>query len=92
MLAIARALMGNGQPLMLDEPFEGLAPTIVETLWKVIKELKKDTTILLVEQNAEVALSLGERAYVINNGIIEYEGSTRDLIENNDLRISLLGV
>lgn len=92
MLAIARALMGNGQLLMLDEPFEGLAPTIVETLWKVIKGLKKDTTILLVEQNAEVALSLGERAYVINNGIIEYEGSTRELIEDDDLRISLLGV
>jgi branched-chain amino acid transport system ATP-binding protein len=92
MLAIARALMGNGQLLMLDEPFEGLAPTIVETLWKIIEELKKDTTILLVEQNAEVALSLGERAYVVNNGMIEYEGSTRDLIENDDLRISLLGV
>lgn len=73
-------------------PFEGLAPTIVETLWKVIEELKKDTTILLVEQNAEVALSLGEKAYVINNGMIEYEGSTRELMENDDLRISLLGV
>jgi branched-chain amino acid transport system ATP-binding protein len=84
--------MGNGQLLMLDEPFEGLAPTIVEALWKVIRELKKDTTILLVEQNADVALSLGERAYVINNGIIEYEGLTRELIENDDLRISLLGV
>lgn len=92
MLSIARALMGNGQLLMLDEPFEGLAPTIVEALWKVISELKKDTTILLVEQNADVALSLGERAYVINNGIIEYEGLTRELIENDDLRISLLGV
>lgn len=92
MLAIARALMGNGQPLMLDEPFEGLAPAIVDNLWKVIGELKKDTTILLVEQNAEVALSLGERAYVINNGIIQYEGSTRELIEDNDLRVSLLGV
>jgi branched-chain amino acid transport system ATP-binding protein len=64
----------------------------VETLWKVIEELKKDTTILLVEQNAEVALSLGERAYVINNGMIEYEGPTRELMENDDLRISLLGV
>jgi ABC-type branched-subunit amino acid transport system ATPase component/ABC-type branched-subunit amino acid transport system permease subunit len=92
MLAIARALMGNGQLLMLDEPFEGLAPTIVESLWKVINELKRDTTILLVEQNAEVALSLGERAYVINNGMIEYDGSTRELTENDALRIGLLGV
>ena len=50
MVAIARALMGNGKVLMLDEPFEGLAPTIVEGLWKVIRELKKEMTIVLVEQ------------------------------------------
>jgi branched-chain amino acid transport system ATP-binding protein len=92
MLAIARALMGNGEPLMLDEPFEGLAPTIVKTLWEVIEALKRDTTILLVEQNADVALSLAERAYVINNGIIEYEGPAGELMEDDDLRVSLLGV
>jgi len=79
MLAIARALMGNGSLLMLDEPFEGLAPTIVESLWKAINELKKEMTILLVEQNADVALSLGDRAYVINNGMIEWEGSASEL-------------
>jgi ABC-type branched-subunit amino acid transport system ATPase component/ABC-type branched-subunit amino acid transport system permease subunit len=92
MLAIARALMGNGRLLMLDEPFEGLAPTIVQSLWKVINELKNETTILLVEQNAEVALSLGQRAYVVNNGVIEYDGTTIELIEDQDLRIGLLGV
>jgi branched-chain amino acid transport system ATP-binding protein len=92
MLAIARALMGNGQLLLFDEPFEGLAPTIVESLWKAIYELKKEITMLLVEQNADVALSLGDRAYVINNGVMEYEGSARELIENDRLRVSLLGV
>ncbi len=92
MLAIARALMGNGEPLLLDEPFEGLAPTIVEMLWDVIAELKKRTTILLVEQNAEVALSLAERAYVINNGLIEFDGPAQQLTEDNELRIRLLGV
>jgi len=59
MLAIARALMGNGQLLMLDEPFEGLAPTIVQDLWMIINQLRRETTILVVEQNADVALSLG---------------------------------
>ncbi|MFB3816660.1 MAG: ATP-binding cassette domain-containing protein [Candidatus Methylomirabilales bacterium] len=92
MLAIARALMANGQLLMLDEPFEGLAPAIVESLWKVISELKREITMLLVEQNADVALSLGDRAYVINNGLIEYDGTARELVENHELHVKLLGV
>jgi ABC-type branched-subunit amino acid transport system ATPase component/ABC-type branched-subunit amino acid transport system permease subunit len=92
MLAIARALMGNGHLLMLDEPFEGLAPTVVESLWKVISELKKEITILLVEQNADVALSLGDRAYVLNNGVVEFEGPAEALSENKELRVQLLGV
>jgi len=92
MLAIARALMQNGQLLMLDEPFEGLAPTIVEGLWKVINQLKKEMTILLVEQNADLALSLGDRVYVVNNGKIDFEGSAQALIEDHELRVKLLGV
>lgn len=92
MLAIGRALMGNGKLLMLDEPFEGLAPTIVEGLWKVINDLKKEITMLLVEQNADLALSLGDRAYVINNGTIEFEGPAQALIDDHDLRVKLLGV
>jgi ABC-type branched-subunit amino acid transport system ATPase component/ABC-type branched-subunit amino acid transport system permease subunit len=92
MLAIGRALMGNGKLLMLDEPFEGLAPAIVEGLWKVINDLKNEITMLLVEQNADLALALGDRAYVINNGKIEYEGAARALIDNHELRVKLLGV
>ena len=92
MLAISRALMGNGKLLMLDEPFEGLAPTIIETLWKVINDLKQEMTMLLVEQNADLALSLGDRAYVINNGKIEYEGAAQALIDTHELRVKLLGV
>jgi branched-chain amino acid transport system ATP-binding protein len=92
MLAIGRALMGNGKLLMLDEPFEGLAPTIVEGLWKVINNLKKEITMLLVEQNADLALSLGDRAYVINNGKIEFEGAAQTLIDDHELRVKLLGV
>jgi len=92
MLAIARALMGNGKLLMLDEPFEGLAPAIVEGLWRVINDLKKEITMLLVEQNADLALSLGDRAYVINNGSIEFEGTAQTLIDNHELRVKLLGV
>jgi branched-chain amino acid transport system ATP-binding protein len=92
MLAIARALMGNGKLLMLDEPFEGLAPTIVEGLWKVINDLKKEITMLLVEQNADLALALGDRAYVINNGKIDFEGAAQALIDDHELRVKLLGV
>jgi ABC-type branched-subunit amino acid transport system ATPase component len=93
MLAIARALMSNGKLLMLDEPFEGLAPTIVEGLWKVINELKKEMmTILLVEQNADLALSLGDRVYVVNNGQIEFEGAAQTIIDDHALRQKLLGV
>jgi ABC-type branched-subunit amino acid transport system ATPase component/ABC-type branched-subunit amino acid transport system permease subunit len=92
MLAIARALMSNGQLLMLDEPFEGLAPTVVEGLWKVINELKKEMTTLLVEQNADLALSLGDRVYVVNNGQIEFEGAAQAIIDDHELRQKLLGV
>jgi ABC-type branched-subunit amino acid transport system ATPase component len=92
MLAVARALMGNGRILLLDEPFEGLAPSIVDTLRDVILQLREEMTILLVEQSAEIALSLGERAYVLNNGVIEFEGTVRQLAEDRDLRVKLLGV
>ncbi len=92
LLAIARALMGNVELLLLDEPFEGLAPTIVETVWNVLHALKGQTTLLLVEQNADLALALAERAYVINNGSIAWSGDAATLRGQDDLRLRLLGV
>ena len=92
MLAIARALMGNPQVLMLDEPFEGLAPAIVEGIWKVIQHIKNETTILIVEQNADLALAIADRAYVLNNGVMIYSGAARELMADRELRVRLLGV
>ena len=92
MLAIARALMGNVELLLLDEPFEGLAPTIVEAVWNVLRALKGETTLLLVEQSADLALALAERAYVINNGVIAWSGDAATLRGEHDLRRRLLGV
>jgi ABC-type branched-subunit amino acid transport system ATPase component/ABC-type branched-subunit amino acid transport system permease subunit len=92
MLAIARTLMGNVEILLLDEPFEGLAPSVVDSVRKTIEEIRGETTILLVEQNASLALSLANRAYVLNNGMIEYAGSAGDLLRDPALRIRLLSV
>ena len=92
LLAIARALMGNVDALLLDEPFEGLAPAIVEVVWNVLREIKGGTTILLVEQNADLALALADRAYVISNGSIVWSGAARALHADEELRLRLLGV
>ncbi|PYN61278.1 MAG: hypothetical protein DMD92_05030 [Candidatus Rokuibacteriota bacterium] len=92
LLAIARALMGNVDALLLDEPFEGLAPAIVEVVWNVLREIKGETTILLVEQNADLALALSDRAYVISNGSIVWSGAARALHADEELRLRLLGV
>ncbi|HSC72338.1 MAG TPA: branched-chain amino acid ABC transporter ATP-binding protein/permease, partial [Candidatus Methylomirabilis sp.] len=92
MLAIARALMGNPRLLLLDEPFEGLAPAVVEGVWRALAEIRGTMTLLLVEQNADLALALGDRAYVINNGQIEHSGPSHALMHDHDLRKKLLGV
>jgi ABC-type branched-subunit amino acid transport system ATPase component/ABC-type branched-subunit amino acid transport system permease subunit len=92
LLAIARALMGNVDALLLDEPFEGPAPAIVEVVWNVLREIKGETTILLVEQNADLALALADRAYVISNGSIVWSGAARALHADEGLRLRLLGV
>jgi branched-chain amino acid transport system ATP-binding protein len=92
LLAIARALMGNVDLLLLDEPFEGLAPAIVEVVWNVLHAVKGETTILLVEQNADLALALSDRAYVINNGSMAWSGEAHALHADQELRLRLLGV
>lgn len=93
MLAIARALMGNPELLLLDEPTEGLAPLIVEAVAWIIQELTREgITILLVEQNAEVALSLTDTVYVLGKGEITFQGTAELLKENENLKKKYLGV
>jgi len=87
MLAIARALMGNPALLLLDEPMEGLAPLLVRALEERILTLKTTgLTVLLAEQNVGAALRLSDRGYVIDDGRIRYEGSVKNLQENDDVR------
>jgi branched-chain amino acid transport system ATP-binding protein len=87
MLTIARALMTNPALLLLDEPTEGLAPLIVRTLEEQIAQLKAaGLTVLLAEQNLEVALRLSDRGYVIDNGVIRFHGSIDELRDNAEVR------
>ena len=92
MLAIARALVGNPTLLLLDEPCEGLAPVIVEELGRIIAGIKSDIPVLLSEQNAFFALSIADRGYVIDKGVIRYEGSRQDLITNTEVQFRYLSV
>jgi branched-chain amino acid transport system ATP-binding protein len=92
MLAVARAIMSRGQVMLLDEPSMGLAPVLVEEIFDVLKELNKTgTTILLVEQNANMALHLAHRGYVLETGRIVISGSGFDLLENEQVRKAYLG-
>lgn len=87
MLTIARALMTNPSLLLLDEPTEGLAPIIVNTLEEQIAKFKAaGLTVLLAEQNLDVALRLSDRGYVIDNGVIRYHGTISDLRDNDEVR------
>jgi branched-chain amino acid transport system ATP-binding protein len=87
MLAIARALMGNPELLLLDEPTEGLAPMLVLALEEQIKKLRETgLTVLLAEQNVRSALRLGDRGYIIDNGQIRYQGSIEELREDEEVR------
>ena len=92
MVAIARALLARPKLLMLDEPSLGLAPQVVQTIFQVIREINKTgTTILLVEQNAAMALKVAHRAYVIEVGSIEMEGPAADLASSDEVRKAYLG-
>jgi branched-chain amino acid transport system ATP-binding protein len=92
MLAMARALMGRPDMLLLDEPSMGLAPIMVEKIFEVIKQLHREgMTILLVEQNAHIALQLANRAYVMDSGLIEFKGMACELIKDTRIRETYLG-
>jgi branched-chain amino acid transport system ATP-binding protein len=87
MLAIARGLMGNPEILFLDEPTEGLAPVMVQTLEGQIMKLRQSgLTVLLAEQNVRSTLKLSDRGYIIDNGAIRYHGSIEELKENEEIR------
>lgn len=92
MLAIARALLAKPKLLMLDEPSLGLAPQIVQTIFQVIREINREgTTILLVEQNASMALQVAHRAYVIEVGEILMDGPAAELAASDEVRKAYLG-
>jgi branched-chain amino acid transport system ATP-binding protein len=92
MLAIARALVARPKLLMLDEPSLGLAPQLVRTIFQVIREINRaGTTILLVEQNANMALQVANRAYVIEVGKIRMEGPAAELAASDEVRKAYLG-
>ena len=92
MLAMGRALMSKPKLLMLDEPSMGLAPILVEQIFQIIRDLHKaGTTILLVEQNAQMALSVASRAYVLETGKITLSGTGDELIHSDEVRKAYLG-
>ena len=92
MLAMGRALMSKPKLLMLDEPSMGLAPILVEQIFDIIKELHDaGTTILLVEQNAQMALSIADRAYVLGTGSITMSGAAADVLADDRVRAAYLG-
>ena len=92
MLAMGRALMSKPKLLMLDEPSMGLAPILVEQIFDIIKELHEaGTTILLVEQNAQMALSIADRAYVLGTGMITMSGNAADVLADDRVRAAYLG-
>ena len=92
MLAVGRAIMSHPKVLLLDEPSMGLSPLYVDIIFNTIKEINKaGTTILLVEQNAKKALSIADRAYVIETGNIIKEGTGKDLFDDDDVKKAYLG-
>lgn len=92
MLAMARALMSKPNILLLDEPSMGLAPLLVREIFNIIKDINKEgTTILLVEQNAKMALSIAHRAYVIETGAIAMSGTGEELAKSDEIQKSYLG-
>jgi branched-chain amino acid transport system ATP-binding protein len=94
MLAIGRALMGNPVLLLMDEPLEGLAPVIVDALLAGLDRLKRedDLALLLVEQNARLALALAEHAIILDRGVVVHSGPSRALLDAPELLASLIGV
>lgn len=93
MLAVARALARDLKLLLLDEPYEGLAPVIVQEIEKIVAEIKDlGITTIIVEQNAVAALELADRALILDMGQIVFRGSAQEVLENADLRHEYLAI
>jgi len=94
MLAMSRALMAKPQLLLLDEPSMGLAPLVIKQIFEIIRQINKEqnTTIFLVEQNANQALRVADRAYVMENGGISFSGTAKDMLSNPDIQKAYLGI
>jgi branched-chain amino acid transport system ATP-binding protein len=94
MLAMSRALMARPKLLLLDEPSMGLAPLVIRQIFEIIKQIntENNTTIFLVEQNANQALHIADRGYVIENGRIVFSGQAETLLKNSDIQKAYLGI
>lgn len=92
MMAIARALMTNPDILMMDEPSEGLAPMVVNQIRQIIKQLSGTISVLLAEQNVNMALGVADYVYIINKGTVAYESNPQELRNNAEIKSKYLGV
>ncbi|HKO70811.1 MAG TPA: ABC transporter ATP-binding protein [Bradyrhizobium sp.] len=87
MLAIARAMIANPDLIMLDEPSEGIMPVLVDEMFALFRAMKKEgTTVLLVEQNVELALDIADRAYVLDQGAVVYQATANELLADNEIK------
>ena len=92
MLAVGRALMANPKVIMMDEPSLGLAPLVVKEIFSIIKKVNDDgVTVLLIEQNANVALKIAHQAYVLETGNIYMQGTGAELLNNEEIKFAYLG-
>jgi len=90
MLAVARALSGNVRLLLLDEPFEGLAPAVIEDLFTVFDQLRRELPILIVEHNLDLVLALADRVFALERGAVFHEGPAEALLTDLDYRKEIL--
>jgi branched-chain amino acid transport system ATP-binding protein len=93
MVANARALLGPARLILMDEPTEGLSPLLIEQIGQSILEMKKSgKTVLLAEQHLQMALTVGDRHYIIDNGQLVFQGTTDDIQANEEIKATYLGV